>query len=285
MSKKLPVSILFLNLMIVLLCGFESIAEEIDQSANANVYEVSEFLDEAQYNEYMNDAGLLFDKLLAFRRRLADSSDFAFCSFANNFIEVIDREIPKMCVVNHSTEYEGDSQYEIDGERITAAEAIQVSDRFFTLFPLKICVGRSFEPSDFDCQNAETIPVILGDAYRESFHLGDTFEGYYICERSSFTVVGFTDAESVFYLRGNNCMAPYGRFIIMPFENIEEDSYSARAILLQQICGFVATHGSGESASETIRAYLTESGLENWYGAITVYEKSLQEKMNGWTNY
>lgn len=283
--KKYLILILFLSLITILVCGCEgtgvSKTEELVTNTNesGSVYEVSEYLDDTQFDEYMNDDGVLFGKLKAFQRRLADSMEFEFYAYANNPVEIINQEIPDICMVNHGTEYEDESRYEMDGEKITAAEAIQVSDRFFELFPLRIIDGRGFEPSDFNSRNAGPIPVILGNAYRDAFQPGDTFEGYYILEQKTFSVIGFTDTESDFYLRCSNCMAPYGHFIIMPFENIEEDSFSARAILLQQVCGFMVPHNGREPAADTIREYLMESGLENWRDAIVVFEKSLQDKM------
>lgn len=286
MTKKLLVFILLLTLIIGLLCGCERLGMNktgkniMNSNEYGNIYEITEVLDEEQVDEYTKDTGSLFYRLIDCKRQLVNSSEFSFYAFANNFIEIINNEIPEICIVNHGTEFEADSNYEIDGESITAAEAIQISENFFTLFPLKITAGRTFESADFDCQNAETIPVILGKAYQELFSLGDTFEGYYICERRSFTVIGFTDTESDFYLRSNNRMVSYENYVIMPFENIKEDSYSARAILLQQICGFIAPHGSRDSALHTIREYLTDAGLEDWIEAITVNEKSLYDKMN-----
>lgn len=285
MTKKLVRSFLFVSLITVLLCGYEGMvkskAGEIITGAGStgNIYRISEFLDETQYDEYMNDSGHLFAKLQAFRQRLADSPEFRFYACADNFIETIDREIPETCMVNHGTEYAAESGYELDGEHITATEAIQVSENFFTLFPLKICEGRSFEPSDFNYGNDETIPVIMGNAYRSSFCLGDTFEAYYILERRSFTVIGFTDSGSDFYLSSSSRMVPYENFIIMPFENISEDSFSARAILLQQICGLIATHDGRGSALDTIGEYLTECGLENWSGMIIVPEQDLIDRI------
>lgn len=277
--------IFFSALIVVLFCGCAGAdkrpAEETGRNAGrfSGVYEISEFLEEAQYDEYMNDAGALFDRLRVFRQKLENSSEFDFYAAANNFIEVINREIPETGVVNHGTEYAAESEYEIGGNPVTAADAIQVSENFFALFPLNVSEGRSFDAADFDCRNAETVPVILGNAYRDSFCLGDTFEGYYICERRTFTVIGFTDAASELYLRSRSCMAPYADLIIMPFETVEEDSYAARAILLQQICGFLVPHNGIGSAAETVQAYLTESGLEDWGEAIAVFEKSLQEKL------
>lgn len=285
MVKKLLLYILTMSVMAGLLCGCEgwnaNKAEKHITDANQydNVYEITELLDEGQYGEYMNDAGSRFHRLLDFRRRLAESSEFAFYAFASNFVEIVSDEIPETCLVNHGTEFEDGSGYVIDGENITAAEAIQISENFFSLFPLKITEGRCFEASDFDYRNTESIPVILGKAYQDTFQLGDVFEGYYICERRSFKVIGFTDAGSEFYSRSNSRMVSYENDIIMPFQNITEDAFSARAILLQQICGFIVPRNDRDTVLQTIREYLTDTGLADWGEAIIVNEKSLQEKM------
>ena len=122
---------------------------------------------------------------------------------------------------------------------------------------------------------------MIGNAYRSIFDLGDTFEGYYICERRTFEVIGFVKQGSVFYSKGNNTMTDYERYIIMPFENVVHDSYSARAVLLQQICGFIEPKGSRGAALSAVRKILTDAGLEDWTDMIRINEKSVQDKLNG----
>ena len=75
-------------------------------------------------------------------------------------------------------------------------------------------------------------------------------------------------------------MESYERYIVMPFESIEEDSVSARANLLQQICGFIKLYGDRSFALQTIQGYLKDTGLEDWNEAIVVNSKSIHEKMN-----
>jgi len=263
-------------------CGRSRIDNAVDtnRSVYNNIYEFSEFLTEEQYDEYMNDDGSLFNSLLEFKHRLAESSEFEFYAYCNNFVEVINSEIPEICIVNYGTEFEEESKYVINGENITAAEAIQVSENFFTLFPVEITEGRCFQSTDFDRHYSDPIPVILGKAYHESLHLGDTFEAYYISDRRTFTVIGFIDAESAFYQRSERCMESYERYIVMPFESIEEDSVSARANLLQQICGFIELYGDRSFALQTIQGYLKDTGLEDWNEAIVVNSKSIHEKLN-----
>lgn len=246
-----------------------------------NVYEITEFLDEEHYNEYMTDDGTLYTKLIDFIRLLDDSPEMDFCSYASNCIEVIGTEIPETCVVNHGTADEDASRYIIDGESITAAEAIQVSDGFSTLFPLGIVEGRGFGPTDREYTETDVIPVILGSAYNPSFDVGDTFEGYYICERRSFKVIGFTDDISFFYERSRNDAASYADRIIMPFGNSAEDTFAARAVMLQRVCGYIMPVNGRDSAVLAIGGYLDDVGLGDWKDEIMVNEMSLQYKTAG----
>ena len=289
-EKRLTSIILLLSIMAMMSLLFGCARSEIDKAENSTVdtnksvyndiYELSEHLTEEQYDEYMNDDGSLFYSLLEFGNRLTESSEFEFYAYCNNFVEVINSEIPETCIVNYGTEFETESKYVINGENITATEAIQVSKNFFKLFPIEITEGRCFQSTDFDCHYSEPIPVILGTAYHESFHLGDKFEAYYIGERRSFTVIGFIDEESVFYQRSEGRMESYERYIVMPFESIKEDSASSRAILLQQICGFIELYGDHSYALQTIQGYLKDTGLEDWNESIVVNSKSIREKMN-----
>ncbi len=66
----------------------------------------------------------------------------------------------------------------------------------------------------------------------------------------------------------------------MPFANATDDSYFARAILLQEICGFIAPKTDRSSALKAIREYLKDSGLEKWNDYIVINDKSLQRKIN-----
>lgn len=289
-KKTHTVLILLSILTTCLFCGCEASgtnkADDTTVDANrndyVNVYEVSEYLTEDQYDEYMNDDGTLFHRLLEYRHLLTDCSEFEFFAYCNNFIEVINNEIPEICYVNFGTEFQAQSEYVINGENITAAEAIQVSENYFSLFPIDITAGRGFQSTDFDYHDSESIPVILGEAYRELFNLGDTFEAFYIGDRRTFTVIGFADTESIFYLRSGKRMESYECYIVMPFENIGEDSASetaARAVLLQEICGYIELNGDRSSALQTIRRYLKDVGLEDWSEAIAVNDKSLFDKL------
>ena len=266
---------------ILILYGCEGNAENFNMDIYQNVFEVSELLDDNTYHEYMNDDGTQFRTVIEYKKQMDNASEFEFFAYSNNFIEMINSDIPDVCVVNHGTDFEADSQYEIDGDRITATEAIQVSENFFDLFPMETDEGRGFILSDFDIDGNGCIPVILGDTYRDTFRLGEVFEGYYICERKAFQVVGFAKPGFRFYSRSKSQTEEFDRYIVMPFPHIPEDTFSGRAILLQQIGGFIRSENNHSAILQSVRQYLANAGLEKWVHMIVVNEKSIREKMNG----
>ena len=232
------------------------------------------------YDKYIKDDGTLFRRLLNYRNQLARATEFEFVAFANNFVEIINQEVPEECTVNYGTSFTNESRYFIQGEPVTAVEAIQISENYFSLFPMTVTTGRCFESSDFGIQNSEFIPIVMGGSYSELYHIGDTFEGYYICERRKFKVIGFTDNESVFYLSSKNSLESYKNYIIMPFENPIDDTFYARAVQLQQICGFVIPQTNRDTTLQAIHDCLQNAGLPEWADAIVVNEKCLRKKLN-----
>lgn len=241
-----------------------------------NIYQIAEFLDESLYNEYLQDDKTIFNNLISFEKKLMNSNEFEFYQYGNNFIEAINVDMPDTCIVNYGTIYENQSKYIIDDENILAIEAIQISNNFFDLFPIEIIYGRNFNKEDFNFKDC--IPVILGSAYKEYFNINDKFEAYYLYDRKEFEVIGFIDDESKFYLGANNSYVKYSNFIVMPFNNIYEDNYSSRLILLQKINGFIIPKTNKFDSLNCINDYLKESNLEKWIGSIKIFENSINKK-------
>ena len=179
-------------------------------------------------------------------------------------------------MVNYGTEFAGESAYEIEGEPAAAAEAVQVSENFFDLFPVQITEGRGFTDEDYDFLGKGPIPVIMGAAYKESFCVGDRFEGYYILDRFTFEVIGFAESGGAFYSSGDGRPVSFDRYIIMPFASISEDSEISRIILLQQICGLITDEDGREDALKQVNEYLEDSGLRDWIGQLYIMDASLR---------
>ena len=238
-------------------------------------WRMAEILDDSSYDEYMHDDGQRFQSLMSFSEKLRSSEEIVFTPCTSNPVELLNLTIPDQCMVNYGTEFSEESGYEINGEPAAAAEAMQVTDNLFDLFPLQIAEGRGFIDDDYDYLDKGRIPVILGAAYKDTFSIGDTFEGYYIFERFTFEVIGFAEGGRVFYSSPDGRPVPYDRYIIMPFASVHEDSEMGRIILLQQLCGLITDENGRNHALKQVNEWLAETGLKDWTGQINITEDSL----------
>lgn len=246
-----------------------------DLTVYSYTWRMAEILDDSSYDEYMHDDGQRFQSLMSFSEKLRSSEEIVFTPYTSNLVELLNLTVPDQCMVNYGTEFSEESGYEINGEPAAAAEALQVTDNLFDLFPLQIAEGRGFIDDDYDYLDKGRIPVILGAAYKDTFSIGDTFEGYYISERFTFEVIGFAEGGRVFYSSPDGRPVPYDRYIIMPFASVHEDSEMGRIILLQQLCGLITDENGRNHALKQVNEWLAETGLKDWTGQINITEDSL----------
>ena len=246
-----------------------------DLTVYSYTWRMAEILDDSSYDEYMHDDGRRFQSLMSFSEKLRSSEEIVFTPYTSNLVELLNLTVPDQCMVNYGTEFSEESGYEINGEPAAAAEALQVTDNLFDLFPLQIAEGRGFIDDDYDYLDKGRIPVILGAAYKDTFSIGDTFEGYYISERFTFEVIGFAEGGRVFYSSPDGRPVPYDHYIIMPFASVHEDSEMGRIILLQQLCGLITDENGRNHALNQVNEWLAETGLDDWTGQINITEDSL----------
>ena len=276
---KIPLIVLISIMLLFCNASCESVSGNRATLDDLPVYSftwrMAERLDDSLYDEYMHDDGQRFQSLLAFSEKLRSSGEMTFIPYTTNFVELLNLTIPEPCMANYGTAFAGESAYEIEGEPAIAAEAVQVKENFFDLFPVQITEGRGFTGDDYDFLGTGKIPVILGAAYKGAFSLGDRFEGYYIFERFLFEVIGFTESGKAFYSSGENRPVPYDRYIIMPFASISEDSEMGRIILLQQICGLITDENGRDHALKQVNEWLVETDLADWTDQYYIKDASL----------
>lgn len=266
-------------------CGSISDNKEMpdDLQTYSFTWRMAEWLDDSLYDEYMHDDGQRFQSLLDFSEKLRSSGELTFIPYTTNFVELLNLTIPEQCVVNYGTEFAGESVYDIDGEPAIAAEAIQVTENFFDLFPVQIIEGRGFTDDDYDFLGRGKIPIILGAAYKGAFSLGDRFEGYYIFERFLFEVIGFAESGKTFYSSGDGRPVPFDRYIIMPFASVSEDSEMGRILLLQQICGLITDENGRDHAWKQVNEWLDETGLADWTDQFYMSDASLETTIQNYS--
>ncbi len=73
----------------------------------------------------------------------------------------------------------------------------RVDENAFNHYDLGVSIGRPFEHEDFTLRSDQkTIPLLLGDAYKPYFDVGDTFDADFVYYKLSVQVIGFLNPRS-----------------------------------------------------------------------------------------
>lgn len=239
--------------------------QEVDKFQN-NIgekayYHLTEFLDDTTYYKYMSDASYKYKEIRQFVDAMGKSNDFKYVVEMNQPISIINADIPEVCLYNYEN---GMSDNEItimpDGTKISGAKSLQVSYNFLEEFNLKIAEGHSWTPKDFNYDSTKNVPVILGHAYVDTFHIGDTIKGDYLDEKMTFKVIGFIEENAKFVTKDS--IENTDRYFLLPsFHAAETPTSFHKWVLLQQLYGIVITDKSFDQINEEINALIAKYGV------------------------
>jgi len=205
-----------------------------------------------------------FYHLLSFKNRLNNCDSFIYTEIMSQPLEIINSTIPDIFLLNYESGDWDYSVYEYDGDTIYAAKSIQVSESFFMEFNIEVLDGNTFSEEDYLFDKNKEIPVLVGIAYKEYFDIGDKFEGYYIFEKRTFVVNGFTKEQSFFYSRNKDDFISLERYVILPSLKVDVAEEFSKILLLQQMTGIISSSLGYEKTLEIYNEYLKESGIDEW---------------------
>lgn len=233
------------------------------KSEAVTYYGTGESLADLNYYKYCNDEGKIYGKLLKFHDMLLKEKSFHFQTVSEHPLEIFSCPLPDIFLYGYE---EGDSScsiQEYEGETFYRVKALQVSRDFFDTFQIKIDTGKGFGEKDYKVQ--ETIPVLLGNAYKEYLEIGDTFITSFMCNDTKIQVVGFLEQEAFYYnnLMPND-MSSLERYIVMPAQIPSDDDSSMynRDLLLQSMYGYIETDLTWDALKEKVDSMLQEVGLD-----------------------
>jgi len=239
------------------------------------LYDTSEFLADSVYYGYRNENGREnFDKLHSFLEKLENNDEFDFVSLSNQFVEITSQPVDEQFLYGYEDGNAAEPQPGPEGETMYETKSLQVSSKFFDVFSVSISDGRGFEESDYMLNDEREVPVLLGSAYKDTFSIGDTFEGYYLCEKLTYHVIGFVGDDSFFLDKSNNKMTSCERYIILPALYSDKADELARNLLLDHVFGFVNSSKGYEVTKQMYDDIRTEAGIGNW-NIILYYKGAL----------
>ncbi len=243
----------------------QSIADYRETYVGKIYYSTSECLGDNAYYSYLNDNGHGYKKLHGFATRLLDSTSFTYIMMMEQSIDV--KEKPSdIFLYGYEEGDASDASYAYEGDIYHAMKTIQVSERFLDEFGVTVDEGRRFQESDFQYQQGETIPVLLGHDYREFVLLGDYLHGIYLGENMVFKAVGFLSDDAFFYSRQQKDMVSCNRYIIMPamLSSASDTTSFNRIRLLQQMEGIIVSDQDYQTVATQYAKAKEEADIEDW---------------------
>lgn len=261
----------------------ESVNSFNETFGNKTYYFMYEALDDKDYYTYLDDDNTKdYKKLLNFTKSLYKQENFNFISLNSQFIDIYGREIPDMFLYSYEDGTPKDSIYEDKGKTYYSTKAIQVSSSFFKEFDIKITQGSGFDENDYINKNKK-IPVILGNAYKDYFSIGDTFKCIYLFENTTCEIIGFIDKNSFFYENDDENFISCERYIVMPSMYTETNSPSLfdKTLLLQHTNGIITCDKGNETINKDFFDLIKNCKLSKWDFYITsTYDKKVQAMNN-----
>ena len=277
MLKKNIFSVATLTLLTILcfyLLGIATVAgqegnkqkeEYMSNYGNKILYATSELLSDTRYNCFINDkSGKTVKKVRKFVDMLGKSDKFSFCSLFPQYIELINKKVPKQFLYGYEDDLSEQSVQRDQKETLYDVKAIQVSDSFLNEFHIEIQDGKSFLPKDYSFNKERKIPVLLGSSYKDIFKVGDRFQAYYLCKKMTFYVKGILNDRAFSYNSSKGTMDSCERLIVIPVLSSDKNNWFSRVSLLNQVTGLVNSSLGGEETKVVFDEYLSECGLKGW---------------------
>ncbi len=132
--------------------------------------------------------------------------------------------IPESCVEGYLYDHLWpDATLEVDGRQVSyrPVRAYHLSEDAMTYFQIEVSKGRSFKTADFTIDETQTVPVLLGEAYGETFKIGDRFKVEIINQYYDIEVIGFLESSAHLYKGAGPYAEDLSTALIFPSFDLE----------------------------------------------------------------
>ena len=110
--------------------------------------------------------------------------------------------------------------------------SLRVNNNFFTKYKILVEEGNFF--GDFKYNLGDIVPIILGNAYKEFYEIGDTFNGDYFLfpKETLYEVVGFTSKNAKYYNLNLSTYISLDHYILVPDVDIDENNAYRKEVII-----------------------------------------------------
>lgn len=219
-------------------------------------YWTADAMDDKNFYTYLegDKNGTLYVKMQKLVDSLRTSRDFDFYTCHDQFLEQ-KKKVKKIFLYGYEDGSSNSSQGTDHGHPYSQVKALLVSSKFFDCNHVHIAKGNGFTASDYRYKQGTTVPVLLGNAYRTQYKIGDTFKGNYLSKNFTFKVIGFLKKRSFYLPSCKDKFESVERYIILPAWKISGKDFFARVVTNSELNG-------------NIRSRLTINSLQNTVDSI-----------------
>lgn len=220
--------------------------------AEKNYYTITSPITSEEFNKAYNNPTFL-NRMKNVYKAFKSNKEYNFYEISNQYVLIKNKNFPYAF-------YYGDSAEKL-------SNAVQVGNIFFNVFQLNVESGRLFEADDYLGNGKKEIPVILGNAYKNFYSVGDKIIGVeYLFKNYTFNIVGILEKDSYYITQGNTELLDYK--IIMPsliYTNFPEydtnDYMSQFALYTQKLDGVFVLNNKEDFANLSV--WVSELVREN----------------------
>lgn len=242
----------------------ENIDAYQDTYGKKTYYYTNENIPDKIYYEYLSEENHTdIQRIRRFLKKLQDEQDFSYVMIYNQFVE-LEQKVPDIFLDGYEfgdTEY---SIYQSEGETRYYTKCLQVSESFFEEYNVEISEGKKFSQEDYIWKEGQVIPLLLGNAYKEFYQIGDTFSGEYLFESFTWQVIGFVDEKTFFYNTATGSFESCERYMLMPALTTERTDEFSKLCCISQLSGEIISDKGYPNVQKRFQELLEEENLQNW---------------------
>ena len=242
----------------------ENIEDYQDTYGKKTYYYTTENIPDKIYYEYLAEENRTYiQHVRNFLKKLQNEQDFSYVMIYNQFLE-LEQKVSDIFLDGYEFGDTESSIYQWEGETRYYTKCLQVSDSFFKEYNVEISEGAGFSQEDYILKEERVIPVLLGESYKDFYHVGDTFSGEYLFESFTWKVIGFVDEKTFFYNRATGSFESCERYIIMPAIMTEKTDEFSKLCCICQLSGEIVSDKGYPNVKKRYLELLGEENLQNW---------------------
>lgn len=244
--------------------------QNVKDMLNHNVFRLTDnFLNERETELYNNKIGL--SMLKQFNREIKSNDHFKYYEMISQTVYVPYFDNNEIFIEGYETgrpHPTANIRHNGQAEKFCAVKAFHLSENVFRDFNIQIEIGSVPKRDSYTYVKGNVIPILLGNAYKPVYKIGDSIDVYIISDFFKCEVAGFLEKGSNITIN-ESYMHFLDRYMVLPSFGIEElpqtkdEKYMQFARYLQKNCGIIVSDYDAQKITNEISTITKNVGLDD----------------------